>query len=101
MELGRAREGVETDIFNYSIAFDTNNREPLFYESYPGSIVDVSPLQHTLKKAKSYGYEHVGFILDRGYFCKENIQFMDENGYQFVIMAKGMKKLVSELVLEV
>ena len=26
---------------------------------------------------------------------------MDENGYQFVIMAKGMKKLVSELVLEV
>ena len=101
MELGHAREGVETDIFNYSIAFDTNNREPLFYESYPGSIVDVSQLQHTLKKAKSYGYEHVGFILNRGYFCKENIQFMDENGYQFVIMAKGMKKLVSELVLEV
>ena len=58
-------------------------------------------MQHTLKKAKSYGYEHVGFILDRGYFCKENIQFMDENGYQFVIMTKGMKKLVSELVLEV
>ena len=101
VELGHAKEGVETDIFNYSIAFDTNNREPLFYESYPGSIVDVSQLQHTLKKAKSYGYEHVGFILDRGYFCKENIQFMDENGHQFVIMAKGMKKLVSELVLEV
>ena len=54
-----------------------------------------------MKKAKSYGYEHVGFILDRGYFCKENVQFMDKNGYQFVIMAKGMKKLVSELVLEV
>ena len=101
VELGHAREGVETDIFNYSIAFDTNKREPLFYESYPGSIVDVSQLQHTLKKAKSYGYEYVGFILDRGYFCKENIQFMDENGYQFVIMAEGMKKLVSELVLEV
>ena len=101
VELGHSKEGIETDIFNYSIAFDTNNREPLFYENYPGSVVDVSQLQHTLKKAKSYGYEHVGFILDRGYFCKENIQFMDDNGYQFVIMAKGMKKLVSELVLEV
>ncbi|MDD3370121.1 MAG: transposase [Lachnospiraceae bacterium] len=101
VELGHAKEGVETDIFSYSIAYDRNNREPLFYESYPGSIVDVSQLQYTLKKAKSYGYEHVGFILDRGYFCKENICFMDRNGYDFVIMVKGMKSLVSEIVLDV
>ena len=101
VELGHAKEGIETDIFNYSIAYDRNNREPLFYEAYPGSIVDISQLQYTLKKAKSYGYEHVGFILDRGYFCKENISFMDENGYDFVIMIKGMKSLVSELVLQV
>lgn len=101
VELGHAKEGIETDIFNYSIAYDRNNREPLFYEAYPGSIVDISQLQFTLKKAKSYGYEHVGFILDRGYFCKENISFMDENGYDFVIMIKGMKSLVSELVLQV
>ena len=101
VELGHAKEGVETDIFNYAIAYDRNNREPLFYEAYPGSIVDISQLQYTLKKAKGYGYEHVGFILDRGYFGKENITFMDENGYDFVIMAKGMKSFVSELVLSV
>lgn len=101
VEIGHAKEGVETDIFNYAIAYDRNNREPLFYENYPGSIVDISQLQHTLKKAKSYGYEHVGFILDRGYFGKENISFMDENNYDFVIMVKGMKALVNELVLQV
>ena len=101
VELGHAKEGLETEIFNYSIAYDRSNREPLFYESYPGSIVDISQLQFTLKKAKGYGYEHVGFILDRGYFCKENIQFIDESGYEFIIMVKGMKKLVSELILEV
>ena len=100
VELGHAKEGLETEIFNYSIAYDTNNREPLFYESYPGSIVDISQLQFTLKKAKGYGYEHVGFMLDRGYFCKENIEFMDANGYNFVIMVKGRKELVSELILE-
>ena len=101
VELGHAKTGLETDIFNYSIAYDRNNKEPLFYEAYPGSIPDVSQLQHTLAKAKSYGYEHVGFVLDRGYFCKENIEFMDENGYDFVIMVKGMKAFVSEIVLEV
>ena len=101
VELGHAKEGVETDIFNYAIAYDRNNREPLFYEAYPGSIVDISQLQHTLQKAKGYGYEHIGFILDRGYFCKDNIRFMDDNGYSFVIMVKGMKDLVSGLILSV
>ena len=100
VELGHSKSGIEEEIFNYAIAYDRENREPLFYESYPGSIVDISQLQHTLKKAKSYGYEHIGFILDRGCFCKQNIKFMDENGYDFVIMVKGMKNLVSELILE-
>ena len=31
---------------------------PLFYESYPGSIVDVSQLQYMLEKAKGYGLDH-------------------------------------------
>ena len=101
VELGHAKTGIETEIFNYSIAYDRSNREPLFYESYPGSIVDISQLQYTLKKAKSYGYEHVGFILDRGYFCKDNIDFIDDSGYSFVIMIKGMKSLVSDLILRV
>ena len=101
VELGHTKDGVETDIFNYAVAYDRDNREPLFYESYPGSIVDISQLQYTLRKAKGYGYEHVGFILDRGYFCKENICYMDDNGYDFVMMVKGMKALVSEAVMEV
>lgn len=101
VEYGHPKDDQGKGIFNYSMAYDRNNREPLFYESYPGSIVDISQLQYTLKKAKAYGYKHVGFILDRGYFSKDNIHFMDANGYDFVIMVKGMKKLVSELILEV
>lgn len=101
VELGHSKNVSEADIFNYAIAFDRTNREPLFYESYPGSIVDISQLQYMLKKVKGYGYEHVGFILDRGYFCKENISYMEENGCSFVIMVKGMKSLVRDLVLQV
>ena len=101
IEMGHSKNGIEEEIFNYSIAYDRTNREPLFYEAYPGSIPDTSQLRHTLAKAKGYGYEHVGFILDRGYFGKENIEFMDEHGYDFVIMVKGMKAFVSEIILEV
>jgi hypothetical protein len=53
-----------------------------------------------LEKAKGYGYKKIGFILDRGYFGKENIQYMDNCGYDFVIMAKGMASFVNSLILE-
>ena len=49
-------------------------------------------------KVIEYGYKKVGFILDRGYFSKKNIQYMDENRYAFIIMVKGKKALVSSLV---
>lgn len=99
-EYGHSKDGQDKPVINYSVAYDRNNREPLFYENYPGSIVDISQLQFMLEKAKGYGYKKVGFILDRGYFSKENIRYMDKCGYDFVIMTKGMKPLVSDLILE-
>lgn len=98
VEYGHAKDDKGLPVFNYSIAYDKTNRVPLFYEDYPGSIVDVSQLQFMLEKAKSYGYRRCGFILDRGYFSKANIRYMDTCGYEFIIMVKGMKDLVSELV---
>lgn len=100
VEFGHAKDDKGLPVFNYALAYDRTNRIPLFYEEYPGSIVDVSQLQFMLQKAKSYGYRRCGFILDRGYFSKANIQYMDECGYEFIIMAKGIKELVSALVLE-
>ena len=101
VEYGHPKEDTGAPVINYSVAYDGNNAKPLYYEDYPGSIVDVSQLQYTLEKAGGYGYKNVGFILDRGYFSKENIHYMDKCGYEFVIMMKGMKELVKSLVLEV
>lgn len=97
-EMGHAKDDKNKPVLNYAIAYDKNNSEPLFYEMYPGSIVDVSQLQYMLEKTAGYGYRHVGFVLDRGYFAKENIRYMDKRGYDFVIMMKGMKKLAANVV---
>jgi hypothetical protein len=100
VEYGHAKSACDLPIFNYAIAYDTNNREPLFYEKYPGSINDVSQLQFMLDKAAGYGYKKIGFILDRGYFSRGNIEHLDKCGYSFVIMVKGMASFVNQLVLE-
>ena len=100
LEYGHAKVDKGLPIFNYAIAYDTHNNEPLFYEKYPGSINDVAQLQFMLDKALGYGFKKIGFILDRGYFSKGNIEFMDQCGYEFVIMVKGMASFVNQLILD-
>ena len=98
LEYGAANVDAGLPIFNYAIGYDVKNREPLIYEKYPGSINDVSQLQYMLAKVKGYGYSNIGFILDRGYFSKENLKFMDENGFAFIIMVKGIKDFIQDQI---
>ncbi len=100
IEYGKAKDDKGLPVFNIALAFDKSNRIPLFYEEYPGSITDVSQFVYMVDKVVEYGYKNAGFILDRGYFSKDNIRYMEDNGYPFVIMVKGHKDLVSSLVLE-
>jgi transposase len=100
IEYGKAKDDKGVPIFNVAVAFDKTNRVPLLYEEYPGSVVDVSQFTFLVDKVIDYGYRKVGFILDRGYFSKENIRYMDENGYSFIMMVKGCRPLVSSLILE-
>jgi transposase len=100
VEFGKAKDDKGLPVFNLSIAMDKTNRVPLFYEEYPGSVTDVSQFTFMVDKVIEYGYKKLGFILDRGYFSKENIRYIDNNGYTFIIMSKGSKTLVSDLILE-
>ena len=98
VEYGNAKVDAGLPIFNYSVACDSANREPLFYELYPGSLNDVSQLICMTNKAHGYGYRNIGFILDRGYLSKKNLAYMDQNGYSFLIMVKGMKDFICGII---
>ena len=100
VEYGNAKVDAGLPIFNYSVACDSANREPLFYELYPGSLNDVSQLICMIDKVQGYGYRNIGFILDRGYFSKKNLAYMDQNGYSFLIMVKGMKDFIRDIIEE-
>ena len=81
-----------------TLTFDNTNRVPLFYEQYPGSVNDVSQLSYLIDKIHAYGYRSIGIILDRGYFSRQNIEYIDEKGFRFLMMVKGCKSLVSSMI---
>ena len=100
-EFGNAKDDESKPIVNYAVAYNVKDGEPAFYEEYPGSINDVSQLKQMVGKAQGYGYRHIGFILDRGYFDRKNLLYIDECGYDFIIMVKGLKPLVRDMIAEV
>ena len=63
-------------------------------------FISASEFQCTVEKAKGYGYKKIGFVLDRGYFSKDNIYHLEDSGYSFVMMLKGKADLVQKWVLE-
>ena len=99
-EYGHAKDDKGQPIINTAVSYDINNQLPLFYEEYPGSIVDVSELDMMIEKAKGYGYKNIGFILDRGYFSKANIRHLDELHYDFLIAAKGSASFIRKFIDE-
>ena len=97
-ELGHAKDDDEVPIVNMSYSIDQKNGTPLFYETYMGSIIDNSQLTYMVDRAKEYGYENIGLILDRGYFSARNIRYIEKKGYDLIMMVKTNQKKISELI---
>ena len=88
VEFGHAKDDDRLPQVNVSYAINQDDATPLFYEMYPGSIIDGSKCKYMADRVKEFGYKNVGFILDRGYVSASNIRMFDENEYDFVMMMK-------------
>lgn len=86
-EYGHAKVDEGLPQINVSYAVKQEDCRPLFYEVYPGSIIDNTEFEYMIGKAEEYGYENIGFVLDRGYYSKRNVDNLRE--YGFLMMVKG------------
>lgn len=86
-EYGHAKVDEGLPQVNVSYVVKQEDCRPLFYEVYPGSIIDNTEFEYMIQKAKEYGYENIGVVLDRGYYSKKNVEYLRE--YGFLMMVKG------------
>ena len=100
VEYGHAKDREDLPQVNLSLAYDQANQKPLFYEIYPGSIIDITECRKMVERANRYGCKDVGFILDRGYFSKQNVRFFEDNGYDYIVMAKGDASFIQDVIKE-
>lgn len=100
LEYGYNRDLLSLPQLNLSLVAHRNLGIPLFFDVYPGSVVDVSTLRNTIKKMDGFGLKNPTLILDRGLFSMTNILELVEHGYDFILPASFAAKNVRSLVLK-
>ncbi|MCF0114446.1 MAG: IS1634 family transposase [Erysipelotrichaceae bacterium] len=97
-EYGKAKDDDSLPQVNVSVGYSQDDQIPLFYELYPGSLIDNTECEKMVERANRYGCEKIGFILDRGYFSKKNLRFFEKMGYDYIMMTKANVQFVQDVL---
>ena len=101
VEYGASKIEDGNPIINMMLIVDMLSKLPISYDMYNGSINDMSECTYMLNQILEMNFMAFGIILDRGFFSRENIAYFDEHHLDFIIMAKGWKRFIRSVVLEV
>jgi transposase len=100
IEWGYNRDKERLPQLNMGVVFCQGNALPVFYNLYPGSIVDVTTLKNCVRQFDILKLKEVMFVLDRGFFSKANVlELAGENStYKFILPLPFKLKKVKELL---
>jgi transposase len=84
-EWGYNRDGEDLPQINLGCYLGQESELPVFYVTYPGSIVDKSHLPYMMAYNGELGISDVGFVMDRGFCSTANVQYMHGAGLPFVL----------------
>lgn len=88
-EYGKAKDDEGLPQVNVAYFLDRKTGLPLYYDIYYGSIIDMEHCQTAMAKIKSINKNvKTSFVMDRGYFSSSNLNYFDDNGYNFLCMGK-------------
>lgn len=87
LEYGYNRNGDGLPQLNLSMVAHRDLGIPLWFDVYPGSVVDVSTLKNTVRTLVAFGLFRSTLIMDRGFFSKTNLNDLIEENLDFIIPA--------------
>ena len=84
-EWGYNRDGEKLPQINLGCYIGQKSRLPVFYVTYPGSIVDKSHLQYMMAYHETLGIGKVCFVMDKGFCTTGNINYMHSKQLPYVM----------------
>lgn len=100
-EYGHNRDNLRLPQVNMSLVVDKERGIPIFYDVYPGSIVDVSTLKNTIEKIKALDVTGSTLIMDRGFCSGGNLKALVEHQFKFIMPASRTFKVVNQALSKI
>ena len=84
-EWGYNRDGERLPQINLGCYLSQETGLPVFYVTYPGSIVDKSHLSYMMAYNAELGIKDVGFVMDKGFCTTDNVRYLKASRLDFVL----------------
>jgi transposase len=94
------RDGDKLPQFNLGMYIGYESHLPVFYVTYPGSIIDKSYLPCMMAYNKDLGIKDVSFVMDRGFQSTSNMEYMCSMGYPFIVSVENRNKSVKKDIIK-
>ena len=98
LEWGYNRDKERMPQINMGMYYGEETGLPLYYRVYPGSISDKAHLTYMVADNEFINGKKTRFVMDRGFYSAENLNFLVKNGYRFVIALPGSLKYCNDLI---
>ncbi len=95
---GYNRDKEKLPQLNMGVYYGEESRLPLYYRVYPGCISDKSHLRYMVADNEFINGKRTRYVMDRGFYSAENLNYLVQNGYRFVIALPGSLKYCKELI---
>ena len=99
-EMGAAKDDPTKPQINLAVAVRQKDTTPLYYDLFPGSIIDLTECEQLIDQLYTFGYRNVGLLFDRGYFSETNVRELDSLGFDFIMMLREDQNFVKGLIKE-
>lgn len=82
---GYNRDGETLEQVNLLMVTSEQNRLPIYYRLYSGSINDVSTLKESLSALELMRSKPLSVVMDKGFYSDKNIDELYANRYKFTV----------------
>jgi transposase len=86
---------------NLALIFGEKSLLPVYYRLLPGNINDVTTIKKFIFDTKLFNFNSLKFVMDRGFYSKDNIEQLNANSYKFVIGVKNNNSFVSTHIKDI
>jgi len=84
-EWGYNRDGEALPQVNLMYLVGEDNKIPLYYEAFNGSITDSKTLENFFVSASEFGIKAIKLVMDKGFYSTSNIKTLFDEGAIFCI----------------